>query len=393
MSRYPMVPLEDVLTPTSDEIAVAPDETYRPVGIYSFGRGLFEKPSLMGSETTYLKFHRLHAGQFVYSRLFAWEGAFAVVASSFSGRVVSQEFPTFRIDKELANPGYIGWICRWPAFWEEMKGQTRGLGLRRKRVHPDHLLRVRVPLPDLPEQGRLATWLDRNASYGDRALAISRHNLAAAEAAWWALLREEFERLAHKLTSLPLDEVVDVNPESVAPARDFGARTFRYVDISSVTNGTGKISEPKSCVGTEAPSRARRRIRAGDVLVSTVRPNLRGFAEVPEDLDGQVCSTGFAVLRPKAGVSSRFLLYQVLSDHFLDQLVASMRGGHYPAVNDSELRRARVVRPSSAVQTKTVNRFGELEPKLARVAALHRERVELLEALIPSLLNATLNEA
>jgi type I restriction enzyme S subunit len=152
----PSVPLGEVLRLSRDEVRVEPDQTYQTAGIYSFGRGLFARAPITGADTKYTSLFRLHEGQLVYSRLFAWEGALSVVPSDFDGAYVSQEFPTFVVDRARAEPAYLGWLCRWRPFWELLRGEATGLGLRRQRVHPDRLLAVHVPLPPLPEQRRLA---------------------------------------------------------------------------------------------------------------------------------------------------------------------------------------------------------------------------------------------
>lgn len=167
MARYPLVPLGSFLRPARDEVVVEPQAMYRTAGIYSFGRGLFARPPLLGAETTYRSFFRLRRGQFVYSRLFAWEGALAVVADHFDGWFVSQEFPTFDVDIGQADAEFVGWLSRWPHVWAALAGTTKGLGLRRKRVHPERLLSVLVPLPPLNEQRRLVGLLNSIASLAD----------------------------------------------------------------------------------------------------------------------------------------------------------------------------------------------------------------------------------
>ena len=166
MTEYPLVPLSEVLTLRREEVSIQVDETYRTAGIYSFGKGLFERPTISGSETRYRSYFKLREGQFVYSRLFAWEGAVAVVSPEFDGLFVSQEFPTFDVDSRRALPEYLAAICRWPEFHASVAGGTKGLGLRRQRVHPDQLLKVTVPLPDLDEQRRIVARLE---SISDRA--------------------------------------------------------------------------------------------------------------------------------------------------------------------------------------------------------------------------------
>ncbi|MCX6922839.1 MAG: restriction endonuclease subunit S, partial [Verrucomicrobia bacterium] len=69
-------------------------------------------------------------------------------------------------------------------------------------------------------------------------------------------------------------------------------KPFRYIDISAIDKDAKRITSAPELQGTEAPSRARKVLRAGDVLVSTVRPNLNAVAIVPEELDGEIASTG-----------------------------------------------------------------------------------------------------
>lgn len=78
---------------------------------------------------------------------------------------------------------------------------------------------------------------------------------------------------------------------------------FLYVDISSVDVTTGMITNPQQLLGEEAPSRARKVIREGDIIISTCRPTRGAVAVVPKELDNQICSTGFSVIRAKESIS------------------------------------------------------------------------------------------
>src|SRR5260370_33879225 len=102
---------------------------------------------------------------------------------------------------------------------------------------------------------------------------------------------------------------------------------FSYVDISSVDKDSKKIVAPTEVVGANAPGRARKEIWAGDVLVSTVRPNLNAVAIVPDELDGQIASTGFCVIRPKRVLAEfRYCFYWVQTPDFIRYLVSRARG-------------------------------------------------------------------
>lgn len=134
-----------------------------------------------------------------------------------------------------------------------------------------------------------------------------------------------------------LADVVALNPEATKGWPN--ERTIRYVDLSSVTEAAGIDGEALSEVTLgEAPGRARRVIRKDDVLVATVRPYLRGFASVPPELDGEVASTGFAVLRSRDDkVMPRFVWALVRTDAFVDFLMSRSTGSNYPAVRAKDI--------------------------------------------------------
>ena len=104
LSLLPEVPLEELLDSEIDAVPVDPVETYPFAGVYGFGRGLFVRDSLKGSDTTYSNFHRLHEGQLVMSQPKGWEGAITVVPKEFQGRFLSSVFPTFRPREDKLSP-------------------------------------------------------------------------------------------------------------------------------------------------------------------------------------------------------------------------------------------------------------------------------------------------
>jgi type I restriction enzyme S subunit len=119
------------------------------------------------------------------------------------------------------------------------------------------------------------------------------------------------------------------------PLRESADDVFRYIDLSSVDQDTKSISDAREVACGEAPSRARQLVTAGDVLVSTVRPNLNGVARVPSELDGATASTGFCVLRPEPKkIDGSYLFQWVKSSAFIGDMVSKATGASYPAVSD-----------------------------------------------------------
>lgn len=150
---------------------------------------------------------------------------------------------------------------------------------------------------------------------------------------------------------------------------------FKYVDISSVDNKTKRIVEPKRLPAGNAPSRARQRLRGGDVLVSMTRPNLNAVALVPPELDGAIGSTGFHVLRARERAIPQWLYYGVQSRQFVGAMSELVQGALYPAVRPKDIRAFDVPLPVLDEQRRIV---AELEKQFSRLdeAVANLKRVQ-----------------
>jgi type I restriction enzyme S subunit len=113
---------------------------------------------------------------------------------------------------------------------------------------------------------------------------------------------------------------------------------LRYVDISNV-DSTGNVLGTEELRFENAPSRARRKVRSGDTIISTVRTYLKAIAYLNDPPDNLIVSTGFAVLRPHSGLHPPFLWRIVQSEQFVQAVQAYSEGVGYPAINPSQLGR------------------------------------------------------
>ena len=148
--------LGDVIEECRDSCTVDASMEYPNFGIYSFGRGTFCKPPIDGLETSAKTLYRVKAGQFIYSRLFAFERAFALVPDDFHGWFVSNEYPTFDCKLQIIHPEYLLAYFRSPPVWTELRSLSKGLGHRRQRVQPKRLLEYVIPVPPMDMQVRVA---------------------------------------------------------------------------------------------------------------------------------------------------------------------------------------------------------------------------------------------
>jgi len=136
-----------------------------------------------------------------------------------------------------------------------------------------------------------------------------------------------------------LEAVAEINPESLGSSTPSSFQ-FQYIDISSVNVGVIDWHSVITQVFATAPSRARRIVRPGDVLLSTVRPGLQShaFADWGDGSDSYICSTGFAVIRAGRALEPRFLRHLVFSNIVTTQLHRLETGSNYPAVPESDVK-------------------------------------------------------
>jgi type I restriction enzyme S subunit len=165
------------------------------------------------------------------------------------------------------------------------------------------------------------------------------------------------------------------------PAADDPDGEFDYIDLSSVDKDTKRIEGISPIACSAAPSRARQIVKAGDILVSTVRPNLNGVAAVPIELDGATASTGYTVLRPRSDrVDGSYLFHWVKHPKFVGEMVRLATGASYPAVSDKIVRAAMIPLPSLPEQ----RRIAAILDKAEALRAKRREAIAKLDQLIDS---------
>jgi len=161
---------------------------------------------------------------------------------------------------------------------------------------------------------------------------------------------------------------------------------FRYIDISSINSASKRIIETRIILGKDAPSRARQLVEANDILVATTRPNLNAVAFVPAELDGEICSTGFCVLRPAAIVDATFLFFLVQARDFVDTLSGEVRGMLYPAVTNNQVRSISIPLPPPPEQKRIAAKVQELMAEVERARTACEKRLEAAKALPSSYL-------
>ena len=164
--------------------------------------------------------------------------------------------------------------------------------------------------------------------------------------------------------TVDIKEYFDINTKVLNPASCWENEYFTYVDIDSVGKGDGNISFDKIILGKDAPSRARRVAQDRTVIISTVRPYLKGFAYIENVPNKTIFSTGFALLKSKneENYISKLLYYLFMfSDDLMKQMETAMPKAAYPSINKDDIGNFRIPMPSINEQKYIISQIEALE--------------------------------
>lgn len=325
------------------------------------------KPKNMDSKgqfaLDYSKYQLVKSGDFVMNHMDLLTGW--VDISKYDG-VTS---PDYRVFTSIANcqNTFFKYIFQFCYMNRVFYGLGQGVAdVGRWRLPADMFRKFMLPVPPLPEQTAIATYLDEKCATIDAIIAEAKASIEEYKS-WKASVI--FETVTKGLNPnaemkdsgvewigsipkawqyVPLKYLASCNDEVLTEAtpEDY---TFDYIDIGSVHTGNG-IGMCERMQFKDAPSRARRIVRDGDIIVSTVRTYLKAIAQVGNYDVPHIASTGFAVIRTK-NANASFLKYALLSDNFVSQVEADSVGISYPAINATQIMAFKIPVPSIAEQT------------------------------------------
>jgi len=293
------------------------------------------------------------------------------------------------LDERHLNRRFLYYLFNTTSVRDQISSTATGGKVR--HTAPDRIAQVLFRRPPVVTQQRIVAVL---SAYDDL-IENNRRRMTLLEDAARQLYREWFVRLrfpGHEHTRITngvpegwekkrLSEVADINKESLPGSYD---GEIEYIDISSVTPGS--INETTRYDFRDAPSRARRVVRHGDIIWSCVRPNRRSYAVIWQPGPSLIASTGFAVLTPTT-VPTAFLLQATTTDAFVGYLENHARGAAYPAVVAGDFERAEVLAPRAALLAVFND---QAEPLLAQASTLRLQNQKLRAArdlLLPRLMS------
>jgi type I restriction enzyme S subunit len=252
-------------------------------------------------------------------------------------------------------------------------------------ISKTNLANVKVILPPLPEQQKIATIL----STWDKAIDKLTQLIAAKEQRKKGLMQQlltgkkRFTGFTDEWREVKLGELAEIDKNSLKSNTD-PKYFFKYISLSDVNKGTiyENLTEYNF---SNSPSRAKRIVKTNSVIMATVRPNLQAFALVKDSKD-IIVSTGFAVIDHKENLSPYYLIQYLFSKHITNQLEALIVGTNYPAINSSDVRNLKLKLPDIQEQQKIASVLSaadkEIELLKNELETLRQQKKGLMQVLL-----------
>ncbi|WP_338760153.1 hypothetical protein WAF17_13035 [Bernardetia sp. ABR2-2B] len=349
------------------------------------------------------KYKLAHKGDLVLNSMNMIVGAVGV--SNYFGCVSPVYYTFYGSNSDAYTTRFYEYLFRCKTVQSVLYSLGRGLiaidrgegkyNTLRLKVSRDDLRSMRLPFPNISEQIALVNYLDFKTEKIDRFIKKKKKLIKLLKEQKAAIINKAVTKGINPNAKLkpsgiellgdipehwkikPLKYFVTYNDEAL-PNGTVKSYKLNYIDISNV-NKDGEIDEIVKYTFQDAPSRARRIVKKGDVILSTVRTYLKAIAKIENDED-VIVSTGFAVLRPRININSEFLNSAVRANYFIETVCSNSFGVSYPAINASDLVTLKLAVPNSVQEQKEISHFIKTEnSKIDKTISTIEKEITLVE--------------
>jgi len=387
--NFPMVLLGEVLVPVSRPEPVNPNNMYHILGAHWYAKGLYVKDIKSGSGIQANKVYRVELNDFVYNRLFAWKGSFAVATEENHGRYVSNEFPYFRIKQDRVDSQYLlRYFSRLSAWESAFSLSTGGTPTSRNRLKEEKLLAMKIPLPPLHDQQRIVARIEELTAKVEEARGLRREAVEEAEALGITSAHTTFENLEkQRYLSLPLNKLAKIFGGGTPSKNNF---SFWKGDIPWVSPKDMKIpniTDTEDHISTIALSEgAVSLIPKGSVLVVVRSGILRRTIPVAINRVPLTINQDMKALIPNENVSCDYLAWWFKGKE--SDLLKNVKGGTtVQSLVWDKVSKIDVCLPPLPEQRRIVAYLDDLQAKVDALKQLQTETSAELDALLPSILD------
>lgn len=409
MSKWPIIKIAELVDQNEADLQTGPFGTqlkasdYVETGIpvinvrnIGFGKIREEKLEYLGEKMAdKLSVHKLVKDDIVFGRKGAVD-RHALIDSKSEGWIQGSDCLRLRLKTNRVSNRYLSfYFCTsGHKYWMEA---VCSFGATMSSLNQGIVKRINVPLPPIKIQDKIAAIL---SAYDDliennkRRIVLLEKMAEEIYREWFVRMRFPGHEKATFVKGVPsawrvaeLRELAKVNSSSIG--RINKPDTIHYIDIRSVT--TNRINGIRTLPFNEAPGRAKRIVKHGDIIWSSVRPGNRAYCLIYNPPKNLIVSTGFAVISPLENTPFTFLNFALTSDVFVDQMTTVAKGAAYPATSFDDFEKAKLLVPDEDLLTE----FHRIcEPFFHKKHLLSRQNEalsNLRDLLLPRLISGKLS--
>jgi type I restriction enzyme S subunit len=371
---------------------------YPFAGTYSFARGIFVGERKLGSTFALPKIQRIRAGDFIYCKIMAWEGAFGIAPKGADNCVMSGAFVVYELNRGQIDEKFLDYFFKVPDHWQSIGSQSSGTNVRRQSLHPSQFEKAEIPLPPLAEQRRVVARIEELAAQINEASTL--RNQAA----------EETEKLMAGEERRIWPDGALVGAPTLAGVCTFLARGKQseqgesdhfLIKTQHVQQDQYLPTLMRLAPHTAAKVKAEAIVQHGDTLIACSAAGCLGRVARFRD-EGKTASTDthVAVARANTDVVHSDYLYAYLRGAQGQHQLRSRERGDWQRekisfrlteLNLNDLRKVPIPVPPLPEQRRIVAELDTLQAEVDALKRLQAETAAELDALLPSILDRAFN--
>jgi type I restriction enzyme S subunit len=361
---------------SDNSVGLVPTTVYSILGMSLVGRGLFIREHKQGAEISARSLNKVTAGDFIYSRLFAWKGAFDYVKEDFEGCYVSDEYPTFQVDEKKVKVKFLYYYFNQSKIWKEVEQYCIGVTkASRNRFKEKFFLDFEINLPPLEEQNRLISKIE---SIEQRLAQII--NLRVAQTSDINnFLFSKYTELIKDAEWFPMKMIAPIIRREVK----LGEEEF-YPELGIRCFGKGTFHKP-ALTGLEIATKKIFQIKKGDLIFSNVFAWEGGIAVAKEEDNDRYGSHRFiSCLADKEKALEEYLCFHFLSPQGLKDINSCSPGGagRNKTLGLEKLMKIKVPVPDINLQKTFVKLIHKVNAMKEQHSEIEKELVQLMPALL-----------
>jgi restriction endonuclease S subunit len=375
----------DVLELHRRSVEVDPSAEYREVGVRSFGRGIFHKEPIAGTDLGSKRVFRIEPGDLVISNVFAWEGAIAVASEAEEGMIGSHRFMTFRPKDDRTDTAWLAWFFLSDPGLELIRRASPGSAGRNRTLAIERFEALEIPLPPIDEQRRIAQYLDVTADASSVIGDLTSRAEKLSEALVVSLAtRPDLDENAKRRAGWELRRLGEVLAAKTSAAVDVVVHD-EYPIAGVYSFGRGVIDRGVIS-GSETSYKSLTRLDQDDVVFSKLGAWEGAVAVVPADFDGFYVSSEFPTFEVDHGLlTPAFLSGVVRSPEFWALMNSGTQGSmaRRKRINPSQFLATEIWLPPVEQQSVA----SELMRRATDAGRPRQQVTERLAALVPAAMN------